>query len=296
MNILNSGILKTLDHVPEVDVGDFMRQDELQEHVLALANESEQSTRQVDMASGMRERVDGLGIEDGEGVLDLFSRNSCQQRLGRRVHALPPGSAWRGWVEAHDHVVQLLAEAHFILVAQVRQLPLCLDLRVVPVWVEFSEPGVGGDGAVRLAHGDLRGLCCGLFRLHHQMAARPESGGRRGRRGRRGCHFFASLGRLRFRFSGRSDIRLRQFVRPCGVLADWIVSDGWRRPGLLEAIAIGLAFAANEPRRECDVKTCQHRADRTLDHRDLTLFQFFAGSSWTANPVETRSFCSPSLA
>ena len=44
LNSLNSGILETLDHVPEVDVGDFMRQDELQEHFLALAKESEQAT------------------------------------------------------------------------------------------------------------------------------------------------------------------------------------------------------------------------------------------------------------
>src|SRR5271157_4968070 len=73
LDLLNAGILKTLNHVPEIDMGDFMRQDELKDDVFVLADESEQSTRQVDIASGMRERVDGLGIEDGEDVPDVFS-------------------------------------------------------------------------------------------------------------------------------------------------------------------------------------------------------------------------------
>jgi len=70
LNLLDSGILKTLNHVPEVDVSDFMRQDELKHYFLILSEEAEQTTRQADIASGMRERVDGLGIEDGEGALD----------------------------------------------------------------------------------------------------------------------------------------------------------------------------------------------------------------------------------
>ena len=73
LDLLDAGILKTLNHVPEVDVGDFMRQAELKDDVFVLADEGEQSPREVDIASGMRERVDGLGIEDGEGVPDVFS-------------------------------------------------------------------------------------------------------------------------------------------------------------------------------------------------------------------------------
>src|SRR5208337_3428803 len=90
LDLLDARIVKTLNHVPEVDVGDFMRQDELKEHVLVLADEGEESTRQVDIASGMRERVDGLGIEDGEGVIDAFSRSPCQQRFGPRMNAFEP--------------------------------------------------------------------------------------------------------------------------------------------------------------------------------------------------------------
>src|SRR5271157_2966722 len=300
LNLLDSGILKTLNHVPEVDVGDFMRQDELKEHVLVLADESEQSTRQVDMASGMGERVDGLGIEDGEGVFDVFSRDSCQQRLGRRVNSLPPGSAGRGWVEAHDHVVQLFAEAHLILVADVRQFPARLDLRLAPVWVEFREPGVRSDGAVRLAHGVLRVLWCDLFRLSrlgHAGLGACGFGCRRGRSGSRsGSHCVAPLSALWIRCSRWCDNHPRHILCHLGALADGFLSYSSRRLGTVKAVAIGLAFAANEPYRERDVKTCQRRADCILDHRDPTLIQFFAGSSWTANPTETRSFCSPSLA
>ena len=42
LDLLDARILKTLNHVPEVDVGDFMRQDELKDDVFVLADEGEQ--------------------------------------------------------------------------------------------------------------------------------------------------------------------------------------------------------------------------------------------------------------
>ena len=172
------------------------------------------------MASGMRERVDGFGIENGEGVLDVFSSDSFQERLGRSVHALPPGSAGAGGLKRMIMLCNSSPRRISSWSLRFVQLPASLDLRLAPVGVDFTGLGIGGDRVVGLVHGERMGLWCGPGRLHHRVAARLVAGGAGGRSGR---HFFGSLGRLHFRCPGRSDLGLRQFVRHCGVLdgRDW---------------------------------------------------------------------------
>src|SRR5271166_5915682 len=98
----------------EIDVGDLMRQDELKGGAFVLAEEREQSARQIDIATGMREGVDYFRIEDCEVVFDFLPCSIRQNWLGQPLDPLKPWPALNALVEVQNHVVQLPAEAHLV--------------------------------------------------------------------------------------------------------------------------------------------------------------------------------------
>ena len=61
---------------------------ELEGCVLVFAQEGEEAPRDVDIAARMRKRIDGIRIEDGECILNIFSGPVLQDRPGCRFDAL----------------------------------------------------------------------------------------------------------------------------------------------------------------------------------------------------------------